>query len=130
VRGFFYLIQTAPEARSAQGRFGGKKRIGAVAARGKLDALIVTYGRIAEEALAAAEQLKSEGITCGILLCEQLLPISIPADALMKVVSNTNTPILVLEEGKMLGFGTHAELMETCGIYREIAETQMGEVQA
>jgi ATP-binding cassette subfamily B protein len=38
--------------------------------------------------------------------------------------------ILVLEEGKMLGFGTHAELMETCGIYREIAETQMGEVQA
>lgn len=38
--------------------------------------------------------------------------------------------ILVLEEGKMLGFGTHAELMETCGIYREIAETQMGEAQA
>ena len=37
--------------------------------------------------------------------------------------------ILVLEEGKMLGFGTHAELMETCGIYREIAETQMREVQ-
>ena len=38
--------------------------------------------------------------------------------------------ILVLEEGKMLGFGTHAELLETCDIYREIAETQMGEVQA
>ena len=38
--------------------------------------------------------------------------------------------ILVLEEGKMLGFGTHAELLETCEIYREIAETQMGEVQA
>ena len=37
--------------------------------------------------------------------------------------------ILVLEEGKMLGFGTHAELMETCSLYREIAETQMGEVQ-
>lgn len=37
--------------------------------------------------------------------------------------------ILVLEEGKMLGFGTHAQLMETCALYREIAETQMGEVQ-
>jgi 1-deoxy-D-xylulose-5-phosphate synthase len=69
----------------------------------KVDVLIVTYGRIAEEALAAAEQLKSEGITCGVLLCEQLLPISIPADALMKVVSNTNTPILVLEEGIKTG---------------------------
>ncbi len=38
--------------------------------------------------------------------------------------------ILVLEEGRMLGFGTHEELMESCEIYREIAETQMGEVQA
>lgn len=38
--------------------------------------------------------------------------------------------ILVMEEGRMLGFGTHAELMESCALYREIAETQMGEVQA
>ncbi len=38
--------------------------------------------------------------------------------------------ILVLEEGKMLGFGTHQELMDSCELYREIAETQMGEVQA
>ena len=38
--------------------------------------------------------------------------------------------ILVLEEGKMLGFGSHDELMASCGMYREIAETQMGEVQA
>ena len=38
--------------------------------------------------------------------------------------------ILVLEEGQMLGFGTHEELLKTCDLYREIAETQMGEVQA
>lgn len=36
--------------------------------------------------------------------------------------------ILVLEEGQMLGLGTHEELMESCEIYREIAASQMGEV--
>ncbi len=35
--------------------------------------------------------------------------------------------ILVLEEGKMLGFGTHEQLMQTCGLYQEIARLQMGE---
>lgn len=34
--------------------------------------------------------------------------------------------ILVLEQGKMLGYGTHEELMETCESYREISRTQMG----
>ena len=34
--------------------------------------------------------------------------------------------ILVLEEGQMLGLGTHEELMESCEIYREIAASQMG----
>lgn len=36
--------------------------------------------------------------------------------------------IMVLEEGQMLGYGTHEELMESCDIYREIAASQMGEV--
>lgn len=35
--------------------------------------------------------------------------------------------ILVLEDGKMLGLGTHQELMEKCEIYREIAASQLGE---
>ena len=35
--------------------------------------------------------------------------------------------ILVLEEGKVIGAGKHAELLETCEEYRVIAETQMGE---
>ncbi|WP_373263830.1 ABC transporter ATP-binding protein [Hungatella hathewayi] len=34
--------------------------------------------------------------------------------------------IMVLEEGKMTGFGTHKELMESCEIYREIGSSQMG----
>ncbi|MBO6108456.1 MAG: ABC transporter ATP-binding protein [Eubacterium sp.] len=32
--------------------------------------------------------------------------------------------ILVLEDGKMAGLGTHGELMETCEVYREIAAVQ------
>lgn len=35
--------------------------------------------------------------------------------------------ILVLEEGRAAGYGTHAELMERCEVYREIARSQMGE---
>lgn len=34
--------------------------------------------------------------------------------------------ILVLEEGKEIGYGTHEELMESCALYREISESQMG----
>jgi ATP-binding cassette subfamily B protein len=36
--------------------------------------------------------------------------------------------IMVIDEGSMIGFGTHEELLENCPVYREIAETQMGEV--
>lgn len=34
--------------------------------------------------------------------------------------------ILVLDEGQMIGYGTHQELMESCEIYREIENSQMG----
>ena len=36
--------------------------------------------------------------------------------------------ILVLENGREVGLGTHAELMETCAVYRDIARSQGGEV--
>ncbi len=39
------------------------------------------------------------------------------------------THILVLDEGECIGYGTHGELMETCEVYREIAEQQMGDVE-
>lgn len=35
--------------------------------------------------------------------------------------------IVVLEEGKMVGCGTHSHLMESCPTYREIAESQLSE---
>ena len=34
--------------------------------------------------------------------------------------------ILVLEDGREIGYGTHDELMEKCEVYREIADSQMG----
>ena len=34
--------------------------------------------------------------------------------------------ILVLEHGEMLGYGTHQELLENCGLYQEIYASQMG----
>ena len=34
--------------------------------------------------------------------------------------------ILVLDDGKVIGAGKHEDLLETCGEYRLIAETQMG----
>ena len=32
--------------------------------------------------------------------------------------------ILVLDEGRLVGAGTHGELLETCPVYREIAQSQ------
>ena len=35
--------------------------------------------------------------------------------------------IVVMDEGRMTGLGTHSELLQTCGTYREIAESQLSE---
>lgn len=35
--------------------------------------------------------------------------------------------ILVLEDGKAIGYGTHEELMQSCQVYQEISHSQMGE---
>lgn len=34
--------------------------------------------------------------------------------------------ILVLDEGNVIGFGTHDELIQNCGVYAEISKTQLG----
>lgn len=38
--------------------------------------------------------------------------------------------ILVLDEGRLVGAGTHAELLEGCPVYRAIAESQMNRKEA
>ena len=37
--------------------------------------------------------------------------------------------IIVLHEGKMIGRGTHAELLASCPEYRDICKTQMNETE-
>ena len=35
--------------------------------------------------------------------------------------------ILVLDNGRCIGYGTHDELMRDCSVYREISVSQMGD---
>ncbi len=37
--------------------------------------------------------------------------------------------ILVLDDGKVVGQGTHEELINTCPMYALVAENQMGEIE-
>lgn len=39
----------------------------------------------------------------------------------------TLSKILVLEDGEVIGLGTHEELLQQCSVYQEIYESQMGE---
>jgi ATP-binding cassette subfamily B protein len=38
--------------------------------------------------------------------------------------------IVVLDRGRIVGVGTHAELMETCGTYQEIVYSQLTAAEA
>lgn len=67
------------------------------------DVVIVTYGRIFEEAIKARNLLAQENITCTVVLLEQLLPIDSPADALAELLKDTSLPIIILEEGVKAG---------------------------
>lgn len=37
--------------------------------------------------------------------------------------------ILVLDEGRIVGNGTHEELMKNCDVYREIALSQLSQAE-
>jgi ATP-binding cassette subfamily B protein len=49
------------------------------------------------------------------------------AQRVSSVMNMTN--ILVLDNGRCIGYGTHAQLMEQCAPYRDICEIQMGAMQ-
>ena len=46
----------------------------------------------------------------------------------VSTILNANQ-IIVLEEGKMVGKGTHRELVESCETYRQIAQSQLSEAE-
>jgi len=63
--------------------------------------------------------LRSETTTATVFIVSQRIGTVMNADR-----------IIVLEDGQVVGIGTHADLIETCDVYREIAESQasLGEV--
>lgn len=49
------------------------------------------------------------------------------AQRVSSVMNMTN--VLVIDNGKCIGYGSHSQLLETCPAYREIYETQMGSME-
>lgn len=66
------------------------------------DLLILTYGQIATEALAAEGQLRLEGLSVGTLLLETLAPYGAVAEQVLPYLSSTAS-VIFLEEGIRAG---------------------------
>jgi 1-deoxy-D-xylulose-5-phosphate synthase len=66
------------------------------------DYMIVTYGRITVQAQKAQQMLAKEGITCGIVVLEQLKPLCAPLLRLLPLLKDCKK-ILFLEEGMRAG---------------------------
>lgn len=62
------------------------------------DVLVITYGSIVTEALAAADLLEKEGIRLGVLLVEELKPYDLAAERIEKMIGKEK-PVIFLEEG-------------------------------
>lgn len=63
---------------------------------------------------ALRKALKEEVAQTAVLIIAQRINTILNADQ-----------IIVLDEGRIAGIGRHEELMESCGVYREIAKSQM-----
>lgn len=72
----------------------------------ELDAIVITHGAIACEAIKAKEILKTKGINLGIILAERIMPYSNLVDDILEVLPNKSMPVVTLEEEiKAGGFG-------------------------
>ena len=72
----------------------------------KLDAVIVTHGSIAIEAIKAQKILQEEGISVGIILVERIMPYSALANEISLILPKNSIKIVTLEEEiKSGGFG-------------------------
>ncbi len=68
------------------------------AAADALDAVIVTHGRIAGEALAACERLAARGVACGVILLEFIKPFDRAAELIEAHLPRGAATVLFLEE--------------------------------
>lgn len=64
----------------------------------EVDAVVITYGNIAAEAIKAKEALATVGFRCGIILIEAIRPYEACAEAILPLLS-PDAPIVFLEEG-------------------------------
>ncbi len=64
----------------------------------ELDAVIITYGQITMEALAAADKLSTDGIRTGVVLLEYLKPYDKLAAEIEKIIPQGVKAIVYLEE--------------------------------
>lgn len=64
----------------------------------KLQAVVVTHGRIAAEAIKAQAELADEGIRVGIILLEFLKPYSECARLVAEAIGNNTCPVVTYEE--------------------------------
>ena len=67
------------------------------------DALIITYGKVVSEAIAAADALAGEGIKTGIILMEQIAPMEDMSAYIAKLIPGTCGKVIFLEEGVRSG---------------------------
>jgi 1-deoxy-D-xylulose-5-phosphate synthase len=64
----------------------------------KLDAIVITYGKITNEALKAADELGNEGIRAGVILLEYLKPYDRLAAEVERLIPKGIKAIVYLEE--------------------------------
>ncbi|MBR5452980.1 MAG: 1-deoxy-D-xylulose-5-phosphate synthase, partial [Clostridia bacterium] len=68
--------------------------------RGEMrDCVIITYGSIVSEAIAAEERLSEAGISCGIILLQHLRPYEKTADDILSLLPPSVRKVVFLEEG-------------------------------
>ena len=77
--------------------------------------LLITYGRIAGEAFRAAEQLRQEGIPCGLLKLTTVFPI---ADEIVQIAMQYDKVCFFEESSRSGGIGEKLALMLLHGDYR------------
>ncbi len=78
-----------------------------------LDDCTSSLDAITEAAIIRSIRTSAEGITC--ILITQRISAAAAADT-----------VLVLEDGRAAGIGPHAELIESCDVYRDICIAQLG----
>lgn len=72
----------------------------------KADGIVITHGKIAEEAIHAKALLSEKGFTLGIILCEKIKPYDELAEKIASVLPSTPIQIVTLEEEiRAGGFG-------------------------